>query len=179
MSLPTLQTASIYRHGNALLPKVYTFKVQSVQQPSPPSSASSSSSSSNGPSAAAQPTGTSSRRKTVARGRLDLSQFCSAESTGLTAAAAEVQIPLEPQGTLCLTIKTTWLQFYDKPRPEQGPECSTAQHCGSTSDVGSTTDKSSSIFGSHLSDADRDTCECCMCTGPVSRTLSAAQQRCC
>jgi hypothetical protein len=69
-----------------------------------------------------------------------------------------VQVPLEPQGTLCLTIKTTWLQFYNK--PEQGRESSPAQPCGSISDVGSTTDKTSSIFGSHLSDADRGTCEC-------------------
>lgn len=158
--LPLLQTATIYKHGNALLPTFYTFKVQSVQQVAPSSSSDSSRTS----AASAQSAALSGRRKTIAHAKLDLAQFCSAESTGPTTAIA-IEVPLEPQGTLHLTVKTVWLQHYDQAKSAQLLQqgCATAQPWGSVSDVESCTDRSSissSIFGSYLCETERNTCEC-------------------
>jgi hypothetical protein len=164
------QTASIYKHGNALLPKFYTFKVQSIQSANPSSCSSTVST-----PGAAQPADIddiSGRCKTVARARLDLTQFCSAESAG-PGPTTEVQVPLEPQGTLHLSIRTIWLQHYDRSQSAQlqlqGPERSAAQLWGG-SDVATTyTDKSSvtsSIFGSYHGDENKSACKSSMLSLP-------------
>jgi hypothetical protein len=163
---PPPQTASIYKHGNTLLPRYYTFKVQSVQSANPSSCSSTVST-----PGAAQSADISGRCKTIARARLDLAQFCNAESAG-PGPATEVQVPLEPQGILHLSIKTVWLQHYDRSQPRQlqlqvqGSEHSAAQLWGGSSDVATThTDKSSvtsSIVGSYHGDEDRAACESSM-----------------
>jgi hypothetical protein len=166
-SLCPTQTATIYKQGNALLPKHYTFKVQSIKPSTPSSTSSTSTGDSSTESlpadSASLTSGLSSSRKTIGRARLDLAQFCSAEST--PSSVTEVCVPLEPQGTLTLSIKTIWLQHYDHARSaqllQQGDEgSSTSQAWCSSSDTN--TDKSSvrsSMHGSAMFDADRDTCE--------------------
>jgi len=90
-----MQTATMYKQDNSLLPKEYTFKVQTVRQGSNrllPSS--------------------ETRRKTIARAKLNLADYC---TPGATApATAEVSLPLQPQGKLQLAIRAVWLQHSSK-----------------------------------------------------------------
>ena len=143
----------MYKQGNTLLPKHYSFKVQSVTPTNTPSSSSSIS------SLLSHLLDTSvSRRRTVARAKLDLAQFCSAQTS--SSAATEVQVPLHPQGVLVLSIKSVWLQHYDKVKSaQQGPERSFAQHWGSASVGSASTDISSvtgSAYGDCLTESDRN-----------------------
>lgn len=97
-----------------------------------------------------------------------------------------VQVPLEPQGTLHLSIRTVWLQHYDRSKSaqQQAPERSAAQPWGSSSDSVATTsvgytDQSSvtsSMFGSYLQEADRATCESAMPPLPCSTAFWLEQQ---
>lgn len=150
------QTTTIYKQANKLLPKCFTFKVQAVNVAKPESRCSSTSSTLSIPLR-------DGRRKTIARARLDLAQFCSAESH--PSKAAEVEVPLEPGGTLHLRIKAVWLQHYDKPNPSQRDSCSPrnlAQSWGSRSDADNSTDVSSvtsSWRGAPLCDIGRDSGE--------------------
>lgn len=167
--LPLLQSTTIYKQGNTLLAKQYTFKVQAVQPPTAPSSCSSTPSllSQLVDSTTGNGNGSSGSRKTIARAKLDLAQFCSAQSTS-SGAATEVQLPLQPQGLLVLSIKSVWLQHYDRAKAaqllKQEPERGFGRPFGSASDLDTSTMSSmtGSAYGSCLSETDRDECECAL-----------------
>jgi len=166
------QTTTCYKQGNTFLPKEFTFKVQSVQ----PSSQSTNSSTA---SVLSQLVGTATKpRKTVARARVDLAQFCSAGPA--PSPASEVQVPLHPQGVLCLSIRTVWLQHYDKAKAnaqlQHGLQRSYAQLWGSVSDVDTYTDAGSTVSsfqGSSWSEADRD--EVASGSGELDRLIQEAE----
>lgn len=154
--LGALQTSTFYKQGHTFLPKRFTFKVQSVQ----PAAQSTHSST---VSVLSQLVGTAVKlRRTIARARVDLAQFCSAHPT--PGPASEIQVPLKPQGVLYLSVRAVWLQHYDKAKTAQllqhGPERSYAQLWGSVSDIDTYTDAgsvASSFQGSCMSEfADRD-----------------------
>lgn len=64
------------------------------------------------------------RRKTIARGKINLADYCTHSSTP---AAAEVQLPLKPQGALNLSIRAVWLQHYpEEKHDERGSESDSA-----------------------------------------------------
>lgn len=81
-----MQSATLYRSGHSFLAKEYTFKLQSVKQGGKPGQ---------------------EKRKTVAKGKLDLSQYCSHDAHP---DAQDVTLQLEPKGKLNLNIKAVWLQ---------------------------------------------------------------------
>eukprot|EP00879_Flechtneria_rotunda_P027984 GHRR01030054.1.p1 GENE.GHRR01030054.1~~GHRR01030054.1.p1 ORF type:complete len:449 (+),score=157.73 GHRR01030054.1:148-1494(+) len=88
-------TATIYKQGSSLQPKEYAVKIQSVR----PSTSKLFS---------------DVRRKTIARAKLDLAQFCSPGSA--TAGLTQFVLQLQPQGTLQLSVKAVWLQHYQQQR---------------------------------------------------------------
>lgn len=94
------QTSSIYRDKHTLLPKEYTFKVQSVR----PASSSVLS---------------DARRKTISRTKINLADYCTHSSAP---AATDVQLQLKPQGKLNLSIRAVWLQHYPEQKHGHGSE---------------------------------------------------------
>lgn len=107
-----MQTATVYKQGNTLLPKCYTLKIQAVSNTPHQDTASTTSASTSTSTSTSVSAGKGSRRRTVARARIDLAQFCAAQTAPST--TNEVHVPLEPQGTLVLSIKTVWLQHCDR-----------------------------------------------------------------
>eukprot|EP00775_Hariotina_reticulata_P009941 gene9941-10096_t len=115
------QTATMYKQDNLLLPKEYTFKVQTVRQGSNRLLSSS-----------------ETRRKTIARAKLNLADYC---TPGAAApATAEVALPLQPQGNLKLAIRAVWLQHSSKGNAkldrasEQGSITDISSHYSSETD---------------------------------------------
>jgi hypothetical protein len=116
-----MQTATMYKQQNSLLPKEYTFKVQTVRQGSNKLLSSS-----------------ETRRKTIARAKLNLADYC---TPGAAApATAEVSLPLQPQGKLQLAIRAVWLQHSSKGNAkldrasEQGSITDISSHYSSETD---------------------------------------------
>jgi hypothetical protein len=118
-----LQTSTIYKVENTLLPKEYKFKVQVIRQ-------------TNG--VIFHHGEQHQRRKTVARMKVNLAEFCTLSTT---AAAQIVDVPLTPQGSLTLSICAVWLQNWRKSRSSRS---------GGTSENESETDFSS-VAGSDRS----------------------------
>ncbi|GFR42382.1 hypothetical protein Agub_g3068 [Astrephomene gubernaculifera] len=79
------QTATMYKDHQELLPKDYTFKVQSVKLGSKPGD---------------------EKRKTVGKVHVNMAQFC---SEALDAQPQEILLHLKPSGKLKVSIKATWL----------------------------------------------------------------------
>jgi hypothetical protein len=118
-----LQTSTIYKVENTLLPKEYTFKVQVIRE--------------------THGLGfhhhreQHQRRKTVARTKVNLAEYCTLSTT---AAAQIVDIPLTPHGSLTLSIRAVWLQNWKKTKSSRS---------GGTSENESETDFSSIAGSDH------------------------------
>ncbi|WIA11073.1 hypothetical protein OEZ85_011224 [Tetradesmus obliquus] len=118
-------TSTIHKVENTLLPKEYKFKVQVIRE--------------------SQQHGgihfhhgaNHQRRKTVARTKLNLAEFCTLSST---AAAQIVDVPLTPHGSLTLSIRAVWLQNWKKTKSSRS---------GGTSENESETDFSSIAGSDH------------------------------
>ncbi|KAI7838889.1 hypothetical protein COHA_007354 [Chlorella ohadii] len=83
-----VQTATLFKDGDAWRPKEFVFKVQRVLD---------------------NPRLGQEAAQTVARAALDLSQFCTAEPFG----PKQLVVPLQPAGVLHVSIRTQWLANYD------------------------------------------------------------------
>jgi hypothetical protein len=101
---------TIYRENNVFLAKEYTFKVQTLTT---------------------SLLSSGSSRKTIAKAKLDLSQFC---SNSAQVAEHKHTLQLQPKGRLHLTIKTKWLQ-HAKPAAGSDSVTDTFTELGSTDDL--------------------------------------------
>lgn len=90
-------TATVYKSGNTLVPKEYSFKVQ-------------------------EPVGVRKKYKTVAKVKFNMADFCSPDPTGL---AKELQVQLHPAGVLTVRIATQWQQDWEGPPSEASTYVST------------------------------------------------------
>lgn len=90
-------TATVYKSGNTLVPKEYSFKVQ-------------------------EPVGVRKKYKTVAKAKFNMADFCSPDPTGLS---KELQIQLQPAGMLTVRIATQWQQDWEGPPSEASTYIST------------------------------------------------------
>lgn len=90
-------TATVYKSGNTLVPKEYSFKVQ-------------------------EPVGVRKKFKTVAKVKFNMADFCSPDPTGL---AKELQVQLHPAGVLTVRIATQWHQDWEGPPSEASTYVST------------------------------------------------------
>jgi hypothetical protein len=118
-----LQTSTIYKVENTLLPKEYKFKVQVIRETH-----------GIGFHHHGEP---HQRRKTVARTKVNLAEYCTLSTT---AAAQIVDVPLTPQGSLTLSIRAVWLQNWKKTKSSRS---------GGTSENESETDFSSIAGSDH------------------------------
>ncbi|KAL4442970.1 hypothetical protein ABPG77_008461 [Micractinium sp. CCAP 211/92] len=84
------QTATLFKQGDGWRPKEFTLKVQVVQEGKAQRGA--------------------ERAQTVAKAKLDFSQFCLPEPFG----PKQLVIPLQPCGVLSVSVRTQYLQNYSR-----------------------------------------------------------------
>lgn len=139
------QTSTVHKQGHLLLPKDYTFKVQLIRESS------------------SRVFSEQQRRKTIARTKLNMAEFC---SNIATPAASEVVVPLHPRGSLKLTIRAVWLQHDERQGDSKG----------GSGDADSVTDCGSVASGDSFGSSSSGRGECFGPAGIVGRQRRTAEE---